>query len=96
MGDTLQADEVKDWTTAHRGWKYRDDAIHKEFAFQSFRDSIVFVNRIASIADELDHHPDINVRYDKVLLSITTHSAGGVTTKDLSLAERIDFATSAR
>ena len=60
------------------------------------RDSIVFVNRIASIADDLNHHPDIDIRYSKVHLTITTHDSGGVTENDLALAEKIDFATSAR
>ena len=96
MAEKLEADQIKDWVGAHSGWKYREEAIHKEYSFPSFRDSIVFVNRIASIADDLDHHPDIDIRYNKVNLTITTHDSGGVTAKDLSLAERIDFATSAR
>ena len=96
MAEKLPKDQINDWVSAHAGWKFKNDAIHKEYSFASFRDSIVFVNRIASIADDLDHHPDIDIRYSKVRLTITTHDSGGVTQKDLSLAERIDFATSAR
>ena len=96
MAEKLQEDQIKDWVSAHSGWKYKNEAIGKEYSFPSFRDSIVFVNRVASIADDLDHHPDIDIRYSKVHLTITTHDSGGVTQRDLSLAERIDFATSAR
>ncbi len=67
----------------------------KQFSFPSFRDSIVFVNRVATLADDADHHPDIDVRYDRVTLILSTHSAGGITEKDLALAEAVDFATSA-
>ena len=64
--------------------------------FPSFRSAIVFVNRVATIADEEGHHPDIQIRYDRVSLHLWSHDAGGVTERDLKLAERIDFATSAR
>ncbi len=57
---------------------------------------IVFVNRVASLADDANHHPDIDIRYNKVRLTLTTHEAEGITDKDLDLAERVDFATSAR
>ena len=96
MAKKLGMDEIKRWVAEQSGWKYKANAIRKEYQFSSFRDSIVFVNRIASIADDLNHHPDIDVRYDKVALTITTHDAGGVTEKDLALAGKIDFATSAR
>ena len=53
------------------------------------------MNRVAALADEMDHHPDIDIRYSTVHLSLTTHSANGLTEKDLKLAEAVDFATSA-
>lgn len=96
MARKVSGEKIKSWADARSGWKVRDDAIRKRFAFPSFRDSIVFVNRVATLADEHDHHPDIDVRFDKVFLTLSTHDAGGVTRKDLNLAERIDFATSAR
>ena len=85
----VRQDEIKDWIRAQSGWSYKDKSIRKEYDFPSFRDSIVFVNRIASIADDVDHHPDIDVRYNKVLLTITTHDSGGVTENDLALAEKL-------
>lgn len=96
MAKKISKDEINGWADARAGWKVREDAIRKRFVFPSFRDSIVFVNRVATLADEHDHHPDIDVRYDKVFVTLSTHDAGGVTRKDLNLAERIDFATSAR
>ena len=96
MAKKLPQDEVEAWTAAHPRWLFRDGAILKEYGFPSFRSAIVFVNRVATIADELDHHPDISVRYDRVVLRMWSHDAGGVTERDLNLAERIDFATSAR
>ena len=96
MAAKLSAKEADGWAEAHAGWKFRDDALRKTYHLSGFRDSIVFVNRIATIADELNHHPDIRVRYDRVTLKLWSHDAGGVTKRDLALAERIDFATSAR
>ncbi len=95
---TLGEDEVKGWLAAQTGWKLVADgaAIRKQFTFNSFRDSIVFVNRVATLADKANHHPDVDIRYDRVLLTLSTHSAGGVTDKDLDLAKGVDLATSAR
>jgi 4a-hydroxytetrahydrobiopterin dehydratase len=55
----------------------------------------VFVNRVAGLADERDHHPDIDIRYDTVKLRLSSHDAGGVTERDLALAQAIDHSTSA-
>ena len=96
MSQKISPEAVEDWVAARSRWHFRDDAISKTYAFPSFRSAIVFVNRVATIADEVDHHPDIDIRYDKVSLRLWSHDAGGVTERDLKLAERIDFATSAR
>ncbi len=96
MAGTLKKKELDDWLAARDLWRLRDGAIRKTYSFPSFRGAIVFVNRVATIADELDHHPDIVVRYDKVSLRLSSHDVGGVTDRDLKLAERIDFATGAR
>ncbi len=96
MTGKLSGKEIGLWTDSHPGWKLRGDALRKTYRLSSFRDSIVFVNRVATIADELDHHPDIRVRFDKVDLRLWSHDAGGVTARDVALAEKIDYATSAR
>ena len=96
MTPKLSKREIEGWLARHPKWRFRDGAIRKTFGFPSFRGSIVFVNRLATLADEHNHHPDIIVRYDKVSVILSTHDADGVTEKDFKLAERIDFATSAR
>ena len=96
MSAKLDAKAIRDWLKDRDGWKVKGKAIRKDFSFKSFRSTIVFVNRIATLADEAGHHPDIDIRYDKVTLALSTHDAGGITDKDLELARAIDFATSAR
>ena len=91
----LNAESIRGWLAERKGWKRRSNRLTKEFVFDHFRDSIVFVNRVATLADSHDHHPDIDIRYGAVTLTLTTHDAGGITERDLALAEQIDFATSA-
>ena len=67
----LDADAIEDWLKDRDGWKHRGEALEKNFSFDSFRSSIVFVNRIATLADGADHHPDIDIRYDKVKLTLS-------------------------
>ena len=95
MAEKLNSQSVLDWLKKHPGWSRKSNALLKEFKFSSFRDSIVFVNRIATLADEAHHHPDILVKYTSVHITLSTHSAGGITQKDLKLAEQLDFSTSA-
>jgi 4a-hydroxytetrahydrobiopterin dehydratase len=92
----LNAESVRGWLSDRSGWRRRSNKLTKEFHFSHFRDSIVFVNRVATLADTHKHHPDIDVRDGTVTLSLSTHQAGGITEKDLDLAEQIDFATSFR
>jgi 4a-hydroxytetrahydrobiopterin dehydratase len=75
------------------GWARRGDALTKTFIFERFADGIAFVDRVAKVADEMDHHPDIDIRYTKVTMMLSTHDAGGITPSDLELAERIESVT---
>ena len=72
------------------GWAREGDAIVKTFELPSFRDAIAFVNRVADAAEQADHHPDLDIRYRNVRALLTTHSEGGLTAKDLRLAEELD------
>ncbi len=74
------------------GWTIdeKKQKIFKEYKFKDFIGAINFVNRISEIAEEEGHHPDIHIFYNKVLLELSTHSAGGLTEKDFALAEKID------
>ena len=96
MSETLNQESVQGWMEKHPGWKIKQGALAKEFRFKSFRDTIVFVNRIASLADESGNRPDIDIRNELVRLSLSTPGAGGITQSDLEMAQRVDFATSAR
>lgn len=96
MSKKLNDESIQDWLQKRTGWKLQDEALVKDFKFRSFRDTIVFVNRIASLADETKHRPAIEIRDETVRLTLYTPRAGGITAKDLDLAQRIDFATSAR
>jgi len=95
LTDNLNDESINGWLKGRAGWKRSGNTLTKDFRFGSFRDSIVFVNRVAGLADDMGHHPDIEIRRTTVSLTLMTHSANGLTEKDLKLAEGIDFATSA-
>jgi len=69
-------------------WEEVDGALQRQFELPSFRDAIAFVNRVADLAEQENHHPDIAISYRKVTLRWTTHSAGGITDRDRDLAGR--------
>jgi len=72
------------------GWTRRGDTLTKTFSFDRFPDGIAFVDRVAKIAEDMNHHPDIDIRYTKVAMTLSTHDAGGITQSDLDLAGRIE------
>ncbi len=69
------------------GWSEVDDKLEREFKFDDFLQAIAFVNKVAELAQSENHHPDIEIHYDKVILRWWTHTAGGVTDRDRELAE---------
>jgi 4a-hydroxytetrahydrobiopterin dehydratase len=71
-------------------WKLQGDQIERLLTFENFTDAMVFVNRVAEIAEEEGHHPDIRIVYNRVTLALSTHDAGGLTQKDFKVARRID------
>lgn len=71
-------------------WTLEDRSVRREFRFAGFGPALGFVNRVGALAEAMDHHPDVTILYDKVILTLSTHSAGGLTEKDFDLAERID------
>jgi 4a-hydroxytetrahydrobiopterin dehydratase len=72
------------------GWRHEGDAITKEFQLDDFAGSVDFINRLTPIAEEMNHHPDLAVSWNKVTVTITTHSEGGLTGNDFELAKSID------
>jgi 4a-hydroxytetrahydrobiopterin dehydratase len=73
-----------------RGWKLRGTAIKRVFTKKDFVSAIGFVQAVAFLAEKMDHHPDIDIRWNTVTLVLSTHSAGGITKKDIALAEQIN------
>lgn len=71
-------------------WAQVGAQITRTFQFAGFPDSIAFVTRVAFPAEAMDHHPDLDIRYNRVVVTLSTHSMGGVTDLDVTLAERID------
>jgi 4a-hydroxytetrahydrobiopterin dehydratase len=71
-------------------WSKRAQTILRTFKFDGFPQSIDFVNRVARKAQKADHHPDIDIRFNKVTLTLTTHDEGGITKKDFSIARQCD------
>ena len=71
-------------------WEVRDNALFRAVQAPTFRDGIRLVDEVADVAEELNHHPDIDIRWTTVSFSLSTHSAGGITGKDVDLAGRID------
>ena len=90
MADLLDSTEIKNYLKKVPEWELDKKRIERTFDFDDFTASIDFVNLVAEIAEEQEHHPDIDVRYNRVKLSIHTHSKNGLTELDFQLAERID------
>ncbi|HXK32984.1 MAG TPA: 4a-hydroxytetrahydrobiopterin dehydratase [Dehalococcoidia bacterium] len=88
----LSKDEARARLGGLQGWKLDDDEIEKEYRFADFKQAMAFVNRVAELAEQANHHPDIEIKYNRVELSLSTHSEGGLTDKDFALAEQIDAA----
>ena len=86
----LSDDEIKRRLGSLTGWECIGDALCRQFSFPDFKASMAFVNRVAAIAEELNHHPDILVEYDTVTLTLSSHDAGGITERDFRLAARIE------
>lgn len=72
------------------GWSRRGDSISKTYQFKTFPEGIAFVGKVAEAAEDADHHPDIDIRYTKVTIALSTHTAGGVSQMDLDLAGKVE------
>ena len=90
MPPLLPQEEIDDRLSRFDNWRQEARCILRDFEFPSFKASMAFVNQVAELAEEIDHHPDISINYTRVTLSITTHSAGGLTRRDFRLAGKID------
>jgi 4a-hydroxytetrahydrobiopterin dehydratase len=72
------------------GWELKDGELRREVKLKDFRNSLSFVEQVADLAEAAGHHPDIDIRYNRVRLALVTHDAGGITEKDVALARQIN------
>jgi 4a-hydroxytetrahydrobiopterin dehydratase len=90
MPQLLLSEGVRTLLSELPSWKLIGDRIERIVQLDGFPQAIEFVNRVAAVAEELNHHPDIDIRWNKVRLVSSTHSAGGLTESDFTLARKID------
>lgn len=87
----LNENEIKNKLSGFTGWYYSKGQIGKEYMLKDFAEAMSFVNKVGASAEELDHHPDICMHsWNKVKITISTHSESGITEKDFQLAEKIE------
>ena len=86
----LEENEVERRLTELPGWSRSGEAITRDFGCGDFAGSVEFVNRLARVAEEMNHHPDLAISWSTVTVTISTHSEGGLTGADFELARRID------
>jgi 4a-hydroxytetrahydrobiopterin dehydratase len=85
----LTPDEITLRLKTSPEWHLENGALTRTFSFSDFREAMSFVNSVATVAERLGHHPDIDIRYNKVRLALSSHDAGGITERDFSLSSEI-------
>ena len=86
----LTDSEIQEALGNLKGWQRQGKAIQRIFEFPDFKAAMEFVNKIADAAEQANHHPDIDIRYNKVTMALVSHDAGGVTQRDVKMARRIN------
>ncbi len=86
----LNESEIAEGLKGLSGWERKGNEIEKVFKLRDFEEAVGFVNKVAVLAEKADHHPDILIQYKNVILTLSTHSKGGLTEKDFGLAKEID------
>jgi 4a-hydroxytetrahydrobiopterin dehydratase len=86
----LSAEDREQFLAGHPEWQLDGETITRTFVFDDFVEAIGFVNKVAIAAEVADHHPDIDIRWNKVTLALSTHSEGALTAKDTALAAKAD------
>ena len=82
--------EIQQAIASLPGWQRQGKAIQRVFEFPDFKAAIQFVNKVADAAEQANHHPDIDIRYNKVTTALISHDSGGVTQRDIKMAKRIN------
>jgi 4a-hydroxytetrahydrobiopterin dehydratase len=89
MKSALTAAEIEKALQNHPKWKLTEGKLSREWTFRDFVEAISFVNKVAPIAEAAGHHPDIDIRYNRVILSLVSHDAGGITQRDVAMAAQL-------
>ncbi len=90
MPKLLSDSEISTRLKSLKGWRREGAFIEKTYEFPTFMKGMAFIGKVARVAEEEEHHPDIHVRYTTITLSVQTHSEGGITEWDLDLAKAIE------
>lgn len=90
VAELLGEEEIEQRIDELGDWEREGDEIQKVFEFEDFSAAIRFVNEVAKLADRYDHHPDIDIRWNRVRLGLSTHSEGGLTARDFDVAGEIE------
>ena len=89
MAQRLDDQQRAEFLASYPGWDLDGETIRRTFVFSDFGEAMGFVNRLALAAEKADHHPDIDVRWNKVTLALSTHEAGALTGRDTDLAAEV-------
>lgn len=89
----LTSETIIDRVQNLNNWSLNNDAISKDYTFKNFIEAMQFINKVATIAEDLNHHPEWSNVYNKVSISLTTHDVGGISENDFQLAKAIDALT---
>ena len=90
MTKALSTVEIENALKNNPEWKLQGGKLIREWTFKDFVEAMAFVNQVATLAETAGHHPDIDIRYNHVLLGLVSHDAGGITARDTAMANRID------
>jgi 4a-hydroxytetrahydrobiopterin dehydratase len=90
MKQALTPAEIKETLQTIPGWTLQDGKLTRDWTFKDFVQAMEFINKIATLAEAAGHHPDIDIRYNNVRLSLVSHDAGGITQRDANMARQIN------
>ena len=89
----LSDEEIRERVRGLAHWEVRERTLVRSFTFANFAEAVSFVSSLVAPADEQNHHPDVTIHWNEVTLSLWTHASGGITERDLALAQTIDEMT---
>jgi len=91
---TLSDEELRELLNELPGWALREGKLVRQWSFADFIAAMAFVNRVADLAEQANHHPDVDIRYNRVELGLVSHDAGGITARDARMARHLSAAFS--